>query len=139
MECSLLHLAETSLQTKQALTGGKGVSYEADLWAFGCIIYQMLEGKPPFKAGSEYLTFEKILALDYCLPDHFPEAAKDIVRSLLMIDHTTRLGKALNLQYKPYVDGRLRIDLMVPLFAAQCSIFNPATSISNKHCLPARC
>ena len=52
----------------------------------------MLEGKPPFKAGSEYLTFEKILALDYQIPDHFSEAAKSIVQSLLRTDPHARLG-----------------------------------------------
>lgn len=34
----------------------------ADLWALGCIIHQMVAGQPPFKAASEYLTFERILA-----------------------------------------------------------------------------
>ena len=31
-----------------------------DVWAFGCIIYQMIAGKPPFKATNEYLTFQKL-------------------------------------------------------------------------------
>lgn len=35
-----------------------GITYAADLWALGCIIYQMLAGQPPFKGKSEYLTFQ---------------------------------------------------------------------------------
>ena len=76
----------------QALTGGVGVGYETDLWSFGCVIYQMLAGEPPFKAGSEYLTFEKILALDYRMPEYFSEAAQSIVQSLLLSTPNARLG-----------------------------------------------
>jgi 3-phosphoinositide dependent protein kinase-1 len=38
------------------------VGYAADLWALGCLIYQMLVGTPPFRDRSEYLTFERITA-----------------------------------------------------------------------------
>lgn len=35
-----------------------GITYASDLWALGCILYQMIVGKPPFKGRSEYLTFQ---------------------------------------------------------------------------------
>jgi 3-phosphoinositide dependent protein kinase-1 len=63
----------------------------SDLWAFGCMIYQMLAGRPPFKGGSEYLTFEKILSLDYEFPAGFPPAARDLVERLLVRDPARRL------------------------------------------------
>ena len=68
------------------------MAYKAsDLWAFGCVIYQLLAGRPPFKAGNEYLTFQKIMALNYEFPRGFPEVAKDLVERLLVLDPKRRL------------------------------------------------
>ncbi|KAA8565908.1 hypothetical protein EYC84_009719 [Monilinia fructicola] len=63
-----------------------------DLWAYGCIIYQLLAGRPPFKAANEYLTFQKIVALEYEFPKGFPPAARDLVERLLVLDPQRRLS-----------------------------------------------
>lgn len=69
----------------------KNACKASDLWAFGCIIYQLLAGRPPFKAGNEYQTFQKIVALDYTFPDGFPSVARDLVERLLVLDPAKRL------------------------------------------------
>lgn len=71
---------------------GQYTTKSVDLWALGCIIYQMISGLPPFRAGTEYLIFQKILKLDLTFPDGFDETAKDLVEKLLQIDPTQRLG-----------------------------------------------
>ncbi|UKZ92501.1 uncharacterized protein TrAFT101_007454 [Trichoderma asperellum] len=69
----------------------KNACKASDLWAFGCIIYQLLAGRPPFKAGSEYLTFQKIVNLEYEFPQGFPPPARDLVERLLVLDPARRL------------------------------------------------
>jgi 3-phosphoinositide dependent protein kinase-1 len=63
----------------------------SDIWAFGCIIYQLLVGRPPFKAATEYLTFQKIVNLEYEFPAGFPSAARDLVERCLVLDPARRL------------------------------------------------
>lgn len=43
----------------EVLSGGDA-SEASDLWALGCILYQMLCGSPPFSAETEFLIFKKI-------------------------------------------------------------------------------
>lgn len=68
----------------------KNACKASDLWAFGCIVYQLLVGRPPFKAGNEYLTFQKIVALDYQFPPNFPPSARDLIERLLVLDPEKR-------------------------------------------------
>ena len=69
----------------------KNACKASDLWAFGCIIYQLLAGRPPFKAANEYLTFQKILGLEYTFPDGFPDVARDLVERLLVLEPEQRM------------------------------------------------
>ena len=71
-------------------------SFASDFWSLGCIIYQMLVGRPPFKASNEYATFERIVDVVYSFPDPtkypIPSAAVEVIRKLLLENPTERLG-----------------------------------------------
>ncbi|KAK7919750.1 hypothetical protein WMY93_011034 [Mugilogobius chulae] len=70
----------------------KSACKSSDLWALGCIIYQLVAGLPPFRAGNEYLIFQKIIKLEYEFPEKFFPKAKDLVEKLLSLDPSKRLG-----------------------------------------------
>ncbi|KAL6451005.1 PKH2 Serine/threonine-protein kinase PKH2 [Candida maltosa Xu316] len=61
-----------------------------DIWAFGCIIYQMIAGKPPFKATNEYLTFQKITKLQYAFSAGFPTVIRDLIKKILVLQPSRR-------------------------------------------------
>ena len=87
-----------------------GSSKASDLWALGCIIYQMVTGIPPFQAQNEYLIFQKVSCynhitsstifmiffqiqnLEYSFHDGFDSVARDLVEKLLVINPQSRLG-----------------------------------------------
>eukprot|EP00088_Acartia_fossae_P037728 TRINITY_DN3896_c0_g1_i11.p1 TRINITY_DN3896_c0_g1~~TRINITY_DN3896_c0_g1_i11.p1 ORF type:complete len:536 (-),score=99.67 TRINITY_DN3896_c0_g1_i11:809-2416(-) len=79
-----------------------GCTPAADLWAVGCIIYQMLAGMPPFQAASEFLIFEKIRKLEYSFQDGFDDQARELVQKLIVIDPASRLGSTDIQQFSQY-------------------------------------
>ena len=62
------------------------------MWAWGCIIYQLLAGRPPFKGPNEYQTFQKITRLEYTIPEGFPAQAQELVKRVLVHDPAVRFG-----------------------------------------------
>ncbi|CAH1795012.1 unnamed protein product [Owenia fusiformis] len=75
----------------EVLTSKKAY-YSSDLWALGCIIYQLLSGLPPFRGGHEYQIFQKITKLEYEFPEGFSPTARDLVEKLLVLEPEGRLG-----------------------------------------------
>lgn len=71
---------------------GNAAHLSTDLWAFGCIIFQMVCGSPPFNGPTEYLIFQKIQNVDYNISDGFDLNAKDLVHKLLQVNPKDRLG-----------------------------------------------
>ncbi|XP_043491803.1 3-phosphoinositide-dependent protein kinase 1 isoform X2 [Polistes fuscatus] len=82
----------TAQYVSPELLTDKTASRASDLWALGCIVYQMVAGLPPFRSRSEYLIFQKILKIEYEIPDGFCELAKSLVSQLLVLEPNDRLG-----------------------------------------------
>ncbi|KAM0786244.1 hypothetical protein ACM66B_007044 [Microbotryomycetes sp. NB124-2] len=76
----------------EILSEKKESSFSSDYWGFGCILFQLLAGRPPFQARTEYLMFQKIINLEYEFPLGFPADAKDLIEKLLVVDPRERLG-----------------------------------------------
>ncbi|KAF7456168.1 AGC kinase [Cryptosporidium felis] len=57
-----------------------------DLWSFGCTVFQVLSGYPPFNAPSEFLVFCRVLEHSLKFPPDFPEDARLLVESLLKFE-----------------------------------------------------
>lgn len=70
----------------------KGHGKPVDWWALGILIYEMLAGYPPFYDETHVGTYERILAGKVRCPRHFDSAAKELVKGLLVVDRTRRLG-----------------------------------------------
>ena len=53
----------------------------------------MLVGRPPFKAGTEYLTFQLIASGQVDMPTSLSPHAQDLLRRLLVPEASQRLGQ----------------------------------------------
>lgn len=63
-----------------------------DIWSLACIMMQMFTGISPFRDKTEYLIFQKILAMNYNKDklDSIPQDAHDLIFSLLKLNPTER-------------------------------------------------
>lgn len=68
----------------ELLTNSKSTGFPCDIWALGCITYQLLAGKPPFKASNDYQTFQQIMKLKYAFTPGFPTLFRDFVKRILV-------------------------------------------------------
>lgn len=84
------------------------ITTAADLWSLGCIIYQMISGRYPFRGKSDMLTFEKVKSRDFFMPPNMPPRAADLINKLLVLKPADRLGAGPNfaaLKAHPFFEG----------------------------------
>eukprot|EP01060_Flectonema_neradi_P006248 TRINITY_DN1418_c0_g3_i2.p1 TRINITY_DN1418_c0_g3~~TRINITY_DN1418_c0_g3_i2.p1 ORF type:complete len:369 (+),score=72.61 TRINITY_DN1418_c0_g3_i2:117-1109(+) len=87
----------------------KGHGKAVDWWAMGILLYEFNAGYPPFFDDSPFRIYEKILEGRVQFPNWFDSRAKDLIRQLLQIDHTKRLGTlkggSQDVKTHPYFKG----------------------------------
>jgi eukaryotic-like serine/threonine-protein kinase len=73
---------------------GELTDKRADIWAFGCVLYQMLSGRNAFGAGSPSEAIARVLEREPdwdALPSSVPDAIRRLLKRCLRKDPTTRL------------------------------------------------
>lgn len=96
---TLLYVAPEVISSKR-----RGYTTKCDMWSLGVMLYVMLCGYPPFEDESTSMLHRKIKTADYDFHDdewhHISQAAKDMVRSLICLDVSTRLSAEQVLKHK---------------------------------------
>lgn len=62
---------------------GDEYDYLVDWWSLGCVIYDMMTGKPPFTGNSHKAIQDKIIKNKLKMPFYFSMDAKDLLNKLL--------------------------------------------------------
>ncbi|XP_063068924.1 cAMP-dependent protein kinase catalytic subunit PRKX-like [Engraulis encrasicolus] len=75
---------------------GKGHGTAVDWWALGVLIFEMLSGHPPFFDDNPFGIYQKVLSGKLECPRHLDFYVKDLIKKLLMVDKTKRLGNLRN-------------------------------------------
>jgi serine/threonine protein kinase len=86
--------AGTAQYVSPEMLNSQDCCLSSDLWALGCIVYQLFAGKLLFNGDSEFLTFQLIVAepIVISFPDFFPPAAQQLVQDLVIPNPGLRLG-----------------------------------------------
>lgn len=71
---------------------GEEYDYAVDWWSLGCVIYDMMSGKPPFTGNSHKVIQDKIIKNKLLMPFYFTLDAKDLLNKLLNKNKTKRFA-----------------------------------------------
>lgn len=79
-----------------------------DLWALGCILYELEVGKPPFAGKKNMTVFQNVLERNFKFPPGMDPHLQNLIDSLLNIEYYNRIGafgRFDELKEHPYFTG----------------------------------
>ena len=68
-----------------------GYTSKCDIWSIGCIFYQMIHGKTPWSAKSEYELVQSIMNKPLVLDENIGEDTKDFLTKALQPKEEDRI------------------------------------------------
>ncbi|KAJ1353152.1 hypothetical protein KIN20_009720 [Parelaphostrongylus tenuis] len=74
----------------------EGYNQSADWWSFGILIYEMLVGRAPFRGFLGNSIYDSIMRYNLQFPRNVHSAAKDLIKKLLTLTPSVRIGCATN-------------------------------------------
>ncbi|XP_071885444.1 inactive serine/threonine-protein kinase PLK5-like isoform X4 [Anas platyrhynchos] len=83
----------------------KGHGVPSDIWAWGCIMYEVLTGSPPFEAAERQELYGRIRTARYPLPPSLSPRARALLGRLLLPDPTARAGLGEVLEHGFFTQG----------------------------------
>lgn len=86
----------------------KGHGKAVDWWSLGTLLYEMMNGLPPFYDQNMQRMYEKILHSELRFPPHFSREARSLLRGMLERNVADRLGSvkdAEDLKSHPFFAG----------------------------------
>ncbi|TNN10797.1 Serine/threonine-protein kinase PLK4 [Schistosoma japonicum] len=81
-------------------------SLETDVWSLGCMFYTLIVGHPPFDTREVRSTLNRVLAVDYKLPQTVSTEAADLINALLRREPQERLQLRAIMQH-PFMLNKL--------------------------------
>ncbi len=95
---------------------GKGIDKRADIWAFGCVLYEMLTGRRAFEGNDVPTTLALVMTKEpewSALPAETPSIVRQLLARCLRKDPKTRMRDIgeLRLQIDEFADADRSVDI----------------------------